>query len=258
MLLPAFQSPGALYRTYTCGFEPRAASNLVLTGAFSGGTLNSGRATRRARREGVLTEAMEADPYLVCATGTMGIDSTPDGMPTGFGWALRRRQPFFMAPINARIVRRSLALRGLQERVSYAECSSIGLWLRLSWCWMSSGFGYLRGERIILKPSSGEGPPAWLIEDGAFRIEVTATAASGAAATAVVRGRGDPGYGATAKMLAETGLCLCFDANEGTGGGVLTPSTGLGELLVSRLRQAEGGSFMGLDVVSTSAAQAAY
>ncbi len=219
------------------------------SGSFSGGTLNSGRAIRRAKREGALTEEMDADPYLVCNAGTTGVDRTPDGMPAGFGWGLRRRQPFFMAPINARVVRRSLALRGLEKRVSYAECSSVGMWLRLGWVWLSSGMGYFRGEPIILKPKSGEGPPAWLIDGGAFTIEVTATAASGAAATAVLKGKGDPGYGATAKMLAETGLCLSFDAPQG-GGGVLTPSTALGELLVSRLRRAEEGRFMSVEVTS--------
>ena len=68
------------------------------TGSFSGGTLNSGRATSRARNEGRVTAAMEADPYLL-APGTTGADSavgTADGMPAGFGWGLSRRQPFFM------------------------------------------------------------------------------------------------------------------------------------------------------------------
>jgi hypothetical protein len=43
-----------------------------------------------------------------------------------------------MAPINARVVRRSLALRGLEQRVAYSECSSVGLWLRMLWVHASS------------------------------------------------------------------------------------------------------------------------
>ena len=43
-----------------------------------------------------------------------------------------------MAPINARVVRRSLALRGLQQRISYSECSSVRLWLRMLWVYASS------------------------------------------------------------------------------------------------------------------------
>ena len=110
---------------------------------------------------------------------------------------------------------------------------------------------------------------------------MTATAASGAKATATVAGKGDPGYGAaaemrtptlpptlafafarrpdvrpepppqpgaTAKMLAETGLCLSLDAHQEAPGGVLTPWTGLGPLLASRLRRADGGAFMKLGV----------
>lgn len=220
------------------------------SGSFSGGTLNSGRAKNKAKREGILTDAMDADPYLVCGAGITGADRTADGMPEGFRWGLRRLQPFFMGPINARVVRRSLTLRGLEQRVSYAECSSVGLWARLAWMYASRGMGYFRGEPINLKPNSGEGPPDWLIKEGAFTFEVTATAGSGVQAKVVVKGTGDPGYGATAKMLAETGLCLSLDQHHQKGGGaVLTPSTGLGELLVARLRQAEAGGFMSLEVM---------
>ena len=220
------------------------------TGSFSGGTLASGRAMAKARKEGRVTDDMEANPYLICPSGQTGADTvvgTADGMPTDFKWGFRRHQPFFMAPINARIVRRSLALRGLAERVSYAECSSNGLWLRMIWVLLSRGFGYLRGAPINFAPKPGEGPPAWLIDEGAFTLELTATAASGAQAVCVVKGKGDPGYGATAKMLAECGLCLSLDELSGPGG-VLTPWTGLGEPLVSRLRRAEEGRFMALDV----------
>ncbi|MDB4363595.1 saccharopine dehydrogenase NADP-binding domain-containing protein, partial [Pseudomonadales bacterium] len=35
------------------------------TGSFSGGTLNSGRATARAKKSGTYTDAMEANPYLL-------------------------------------------------------------------------------------------------------------------------------------------------------------------------------------------------
>ena len=81
-----------------------------------------------------------------------------------------------------------------------------------------------------------------------------------------VKGKGDPGYGATSKMLAELGLCLAFDdeaamedaklrqqlgssraAAADETGGVLTPSTALGGALVERLRKADGGEFMSLD-----------
>ena len=49
-------------------------------------------------------------------------------------------------------------------------------------------------------------------------------------------------------MLAETGLCLSLDSHQEAPGGVLTPWTGLGPILASRLRRAEGGAFMKLGV----------
>ena len=90
-------------------------------------------------------------------------------------------------------------------------------------------------------------------------MNVTATDETGSVATAVVRGKGDPGYGATSKMLAETGLSLAFDdlsdaPAEGKAGGVLTPSTALGEVLITRLRAAVGGTFMSLEVSGGAAA----
>ena len=55
---------------------------------------------------------------------------------------------------------------------------------------------------------------------------------------------GDPGYGETAKMLAESALCLAFDDNPSTAGAVTT-ATAMGEHLTDRLVKA-GITFSGL------------
>ena len=52
---------------------------------------------------------------------------------------------------------------------------------------------------------------------------------------------GDPGYTETAKMLAESALCLAFDDNPKTSGQV-TPVTAMAENLLARL-QAAGMKF---------------
>ena len=52
---------------------------------------------------------------------------------------------------------------------------------------------------------------------------------------------GDPGYGETAKMLAESALCLAFDDNPATAGQVTTAQA-MGEHLLARL-QAAGMTF---------------
>ena len=50
----------------------------------------------------------------------------------------------------------------------------------------------------------------------------------------VVRGKRDPGYGATSRMLAEAGLSLAFD-DLAVEGGIWTPASALGDHLVARL-----------------------
>jgi saccharopine dehydrogenase (NAD+, L-glutamate forming) len=48
-----------------------------------------------------------------------------------------------------------------------------------------------------------------------------------------VRG-GDPGYGETAKMLAESALCLAYDELPARSG-QLTPAVAMGDVLIGRL-----------------------
>ena len=228
------------------------------TGSFSGGTLNSARATERARKSGKFTNTMEADPYLL-SPKTKGIETetpaTADGMTQGFGWSFDWSHgaitKFFMAPINARVVRRSLVLQNQHQNTSYSECASIGMWIRLFVMWISSGFGYFKGEPITFKPTSGEGPPSWLLRDGSFKVKITARS-NGKLASTTISGQGDPGYGATSKILAELGLCLALDDHSKSShrSGVLTPSTGLGDVLVMRLKQAQDGNLMQIKTIT--------
>ncbi|MDG4865131.1 saccharopine dehydrogenase, partial [Streptomyces sp. T-3] len=48
---------------------------------------------------------------------------------------------------------------------------------------------------------------------------------------------GDPGYGETAKMFAESALCLAFDELPETSGQVTT-AVAMGDALINRLREA--------------------
>ena len=231
------------------------------TGSFSGGTINSGKATERAKKSGSYTDAMETNPYLL-TPGAVGIETqapgTADGMAADFKWTFDSTygavSKFFMAGINARVVRRSLTLRDEHQNISYSECAAAGMWLRMIGMWASRGFGYFLGEPINFKPISGEGPPSWLLRDGGFEIEVTSIA-NGQLAQTRISGQGDPGYGATSKMLAELGLCLALDDHSGSShrAGVLTPSTALGHALVFRLTQAQSGKFMQFDTTPAAA-----
>ncbi len=68
-----------------------------------------------------------------------------------------------------------------------------------------------------------------------FNVRMTGTAPSGRAVVEV-RG-GDPGYDETAKMVAETALCLLLDENPEHSGQVTT-ATACGDALLARLRAA--------------------
>ena len=170
-------------------------------------------------------------------------------MPRKFKRALDLRygmvHKFFMAPINARVVRRSYALREEHINTTYSECASLGMWVRVFMMYAISGFGYFLGQPINFKPKSGEGPPPWLLRSGGFKIELIAKSPS-KRSKINISGKGDPGYGATSKMLAELGLCLALDDHSTSShkAGILTPSTGLGDVLIHRLSKAKKGRFM--------------
>src|SRR5262249_15231800 len=93
-------------------------------------------------------------------------------------------------------------------------------------------------ERMV--PAPGEGPSRESIEKGFFEMHLVAKAESGKLLRARVAGRRDPGYGGTAKMLAESAMCLAKDGERlAPRFGVLTPATAMGMRLVERLRKAD-------------------
>ncbi|WP_037362376.1 saccharopine dehydrogenase family protein [Amycolatopsis orientalis] len=93
----------------------------------------------------------------------------------------------------------------------------------------------------------GEGPAAERRERAWFTVDFVGES-GGQTVHTQVRG-GDPGYTETAKMLAESALCLAFDDNPPTAGQVTT-ATAMGENLLRRLRDA-GIAFT---VITTTAA----
>lgn len=223
-------------------------------GSFSGGTVKSIAALGNVKKAGDYDDAFHEDPYVLAPGGNVHASEESIG-----GWDHFRFDgnfktfagPFFMAPINARIVRRSLALNG-HLPCSYEEGISLVAWLKMGWLLMSRGFGYFVGAPIPLHPKPGEGPPPWLQRAGSFSVLVRASSESGVESVVVeVKGRGDPGYGATSKMIAEAGLCLALDRDKlPTQCGVLTPATALGAALRERLSAAEGGAFMQFRVIT--------
>ncbi|MGA8256573.1 MAG: saccharopine dehydrogenase NADP-binding domain-containing protein [Nocardioides sp.] len=91
----------------------------------------------------------------------------------------------------------------------------------------------------LSKVKQGQGPDASKREKSWFTVDFVAESGGHEVHTRV--SGGDPGYTETAKMLAESALCLAFDDNPTTAGSVTTAQA-MGDNLLTRLRAA-GMSF---------------
>ena len=88
-------------------------------------------------------------------------------------------------------------------------------------------------------PKPGECPSPEAQRKGMFDMRFYGTDSEGTQHVVKVTGDRDPGYGSTAKMLAQVGLCLAFDVPE-LAGGSWTPAAGLAKPLTKRLAQHAG------------------
>ena len=169
------------------------------------------------------------------------------------GWI----SPFIMAGINARVVHRSNALSGniygddfkYEEAVVTGEGGSGKRKARAAkWGIGALMFGIAVPptrwllEKTVL-PSPGEGPSRDEQLNGKYELVFMGTTPSGETIRCRVTGDRDPGYGSTAKMLAQAAACLAHDIPETTTGGFWTPATLMGDKLIERLQTQAGLTF---------------
>jgi short subunit dehydrogenase-like uncharacterized protein len=165
--------------------------------------------------------------------------------------------PFVMAPTNTQVVRRSVMLSEqwgqlygpnfvYQEAMRYdpplarakATAASAGLGL------LFAALKRPLPRRLLepLLPKPGEGPSVQSMDRGWFTCDLLGIAADQRQAGGLIRYAGDPGNRATTVFLCESALALATEGDRLPGGrargGVLTPATGLGDVLVARLRRA--------------------
>jgi short subunit dehydrogenase-like uncharacterized protein len=174
--------------------------------------------------------------------------------PKGVRWSPelgRWLTPFVMSMVNTRVVRRS-AMLAAEEGAPYGKAFSyrefmaarsrtkalinvVGL--------ASAQLALASPLRPLVKrmlPKPGTGPSEESIRNGWFRLDFAATGEDGRRAYGLVKDQGDPGNAVTVKILCESALALAVEGPKLPGGpgrgGVLTPATGLGQVLVDRLR----------------------
>ncbi len=218
-----------------------------MKGGFSGGTLDSMMAMmEKAETEPELFDII-ADPYVLNFTerGLDGPDTTQAYFDTDFdGWVA----PFMMAPINTRVVRRSNELLNFRygHDFRYEEGMYIGQGAKGAVAANALALGMAAMNRLPrirpirramqkVLPKPGEGPTPEQVENGFFEVELMAKGPTPADDIRVsVKGRQDPGYGATAKMLAESAVALAQD-ELAVDGGFWTPASAMGDQLLARL-----------------------
>ncbi len=245
MLLNALGPDGA-----AAGVQISAAYSM--RGGINGGTLAS--ALNMIDSGG--SERMR-QPFLLNPAAQTPTASRAHADPTGAhhdaelgGWLA----PFVMSVINTRVVRRSAALLGYGPEFVYQEYMRVGrgpaAGATASLIAASMQIGQaalqikpLRRAASRMVPAPGQGPSKWVMDHGRYRAELVARSPSGEVlARARVAGPGDPGNRATTRFVCEAALALVHQLPQLPGGpqwgGVLTPASAFGAVLVQRLRAA--------------------
>lgn len=229
-----------------------------MRGGASGGTIASMMNLVEEAAADPALRTLLADPYALAPpdlrTGPPQPDVTRPGRDDASGqWVA----PFVMAAVNTRVVHRSHALLGRPwgPDFTYDEAMLTGTGPLgavkaggLS-AGMAAGLGLaaLGPTRRALSrwvlPKPGEGPSPEAQENGSFDLRFFGTTVDGRTLTTKVTGDRDPGYGGTARMLAEAALAMGELDRDEVGGGFWTPATAFGDRLIERLEADAGIRF---------------
>ena len=153
--------------------------------------------------------------------------------------------PFPMSIIDSRVVRRSCALREMS--VVYQEFMIFpgrfgAIWANMAAAGNRVFYAALRSRfirdllRYWLRP--GSGPSEQAMNEGFFRCRVWGRTRSGTTGEISMSASGDPANRITVLCVCESALAIACDSKHlPDGGGVLTPSTGIGDALIEHLRR---------------------
>lgn len=227
------------------------------SGGVSGGTVASMvNLAKEAGKDPALRKEL-ANPYSICPPGhsftarqhNVGAEYDQDYK----SWVA----PFVMAAINTRVVHRSNALKdnAYGDSFTYQEAMLTGPNSKgknaarmakygMGAFMLSTAIGPIRWalEKTVL-PKPGEGPSEKQQLEGHYELHFLGRTSSGDKVRATVSGDRDPGYGSTAKMLAQSAACLAQDRPDDDLGGFWTPASLLGDALIERLEANAGLKF---------------
>lgn len=230
-----------------------------MKGAASGGTVASMTNIFKEVASNPALRKLLANPYAICPADH-GNKVRQDNMNRPQfdhdfnSWVA----PFVMAVINTRIVHRSNALvaGGYSPHFEYNEAMLTGKGLMGGGvaAGIGAGLGGFAMAAVIpptrwamekfMLPKPGEGPSQDAQEKGFYDLRFYGKTDSGQEIRCKVTGDQDPGYGSTAKMLAQAAACLAQDiGKENVSGGFWTPASIFGDKLITRLENYSGLTF---------------
>lgn len=221
-------------------------------GSMSGGTLASMMSVMDQARDPNIRRLV-GNPYALNPDD--GIKGSDRGDQTSVKWDDQSESwtaPFVMAGINTRVVRRSNALldytwgQDFKYREVMAMKDGFSGWFKAMQVTVGMGgfmlMAYPKWTRSLLQavlPNPGQGPSPSAQENGFFRIRLRGHNNAGEMSL-LVKGKRDPGYGATSRMLAESALSLALDRDQLPDRfGILTPASAMGSALIPRLATAD-------------------
>jgi len=214
----------------------------AMSGGVSGGTIHSGLGMAdQAARDPAFRQALR-DPNLLAPGGTPANDPVgpvkPTRLPHVEGWTA----PFVMAVANGKVVRRTRHLLGEPwADVTYVERLVQPTWARaatlasitaMAGLTLGTSLGRAIAHRVL--PSQGQGPSERTRTRGFFRTRLIGRSAGHEPIVVDTGADLDPGYGATALMLAAMGLTLALEDGS-PDGGVLTPAVAGGDAYLARV-----------------------
>jgi short subunit dehydrogenase-like uncharacterized protein len=226
-------------------------------GGPSGGTVASMiNLIEEARHDPAMRKIL-GNPYSLAPEGMRSGPRQPNvTTPRRDDLSGRWVAPFVMAATNTQVVQRTHALLGrpwgddflYDEAIMTGEGPSGAVRSAV----VSAATGAFAGAAVFgptrqvlgkFLPEPGEGPTPEQQEAGFFDMRLYGRTAAGDEIATKVTGDRDPGYGSTAKMLAESALAFGDVDRADVGGGFWTPATAFGDLLIDRLVEHAGLTF---------------
>jgi short subunit dehydrogenase-like uncharacterized protein len=212
----------------------------AMKGTFSGGTLESFRLTMKAAAKNPDLIKVLTNPFSLTESFTG--PEQPSGMAPIFDEDLNSwSAPFVMATINTKNIHRSnyLLAHEYGDDFVYDEMMLTG----------PGDKGESMAKMVAADKSMandpmqpGEGPSKESRETGFYDVLFAGSNNDGEVLIASVKGDKDPGYGSTCKMISESAICLLKNLDAASGG-IWTPASAMGSLLIDRLQENAGLTF---------------